>query len=305
MSRTIRLLPLFALATFVAACSGAPTATTASSPPGSAPSSAPPSAAPTESAAGSIEHETGATDVVLRYEEGGGFVMPMFLATQVPHFTLYGDGTVIFRNPALEVPPAEGALMRQNPLRTARLDERQIQDILQYALTEGGLAVARPNYPNDQVADASNTTFTLRAGGIEKKVDIYALGMDLQGGADAPARASFSRLAERLKDFDNGGAIPTDVYEPERFRGVLIDNGGFAPPDTQPWPWKDLKPADFVAGLDADALPLPSRTMTDAELGELGLENIQGGVQGLSFNGPGDGKTYSFALRPLLPDDEP
>jgi hypothetical protein len=301
MSRTTRLLPLLALASVVAACSGAPAATTAVSPPGSSMS---PSATPTESAVGSIEHPTGATDVVLRYEEGGGFVRPEFLATQVPYFTLYGDGTVIFRNPTLEVPPAEGALMRQNPLRTTRLDEAQIQELLEYALTEGGLAVARPNYPNDQVADASSTIFSLRAGGIEKKVDIYALGLEIQGAQDAPARASFNRLAERLRDFDQGGVFPTDVYEPERFRGVLIDNGGFAPPDIQPWPWKDLTPAGFIQGLDADALPLPSRTMTDAELEELGLENIGGGVQGLSFTGPGDGKTYSFALRPLLPDDE-
>nr|MBA2757141.1 hypothetical protein [Chloroflexota bacterium] len=56
-----------------------------------------------------IEHATGATDIVLRYEEGGGFVMPSFLATNVPHFTLYGDGTVIFRNPMLEAPQPQGS----------------------------------------------------------------------------------------------------------------------------------------------------------------------------------------------------
>ena len=54
---------------------------------------------PTRPAFGAIEHPTGPTDVVLRYEEGGGFVMPAFLATQAPHFTLYGDGTIVFRNP--------------------------------------------------------------------------------------------------------------------------------------------------------------------------------------------------------------
>ena len=34
--------------------------------------------------------------------------MPAFTAAAVPHFTLYGDGTVIFRNPMAEAPPAEG-----------------------------------------------------------------------------------------------------------------------------------------------------------------------------------------------------
>ena len=30
--------------------------------------------------------------------------MPAFLATQAPIFTLYGDGTIIFRNPAMDRP---------------------------------------------------------------------------------------------------------------------------------------------------------------------------------------------------------
>ena len=46
---------------------------------------------------GAIDHPTGATDVVLRLEEGGGFVPIEFVATQAPIFTLYGDGRVIFQ----------------------------------------------------------------------------------------------------------------------------------------------------------------------------------------------------------------
>ena len=82
--------------------------------------------------------------------------MPAFTAAAVPHFTLYGDGTVIFRNPMLEPPPAEGSVFKMNPLRTAKLSEEQIQDLLMLALTEGGLAVARPEYRNDMVADAGD-----------------------------------------------------------------------------------------------------------------------------------------------------
>ena len=139
-----------------------------------------------------IEHKTGATDILLRYEEGGGFMMPAFTAAAVPHFTLYGDGTVIFRNPMVEVPPAEGSVFKMNPLRTAKLSEAQIQELLLLALSEGGLAVARPNYTNDMIADASTAVFTIEAGGIKKVVSVYALGLEMEGVAD-PRRAPRSR----------------------------------------------------------------------------------------------------------------
>ena len=35
--------------------------------------------------------------------------MAGFAAAQVPHFTLYGDGTVVFRNPSSRGPPAQGS----------------------------------------------------------------------------------------------------------------------------------------------------------------------------------------------------
>ena len=82
---------------------------------------------------GEIDHATGKTDVLLRYEEGGGFVMPAFIATQAPIFTLYGDGTVIFRNPIAEQPPAAGSIMPGLPFRTAKLNEEQIQEVLAFA----------------------------------------------------------------------------------------------------------------------------------------------------------------------------
>ena len=49
-----------------------------------------PTSAPTTDPA-SIEHATGALDVVFQFEQGGGFVPIGFFATQAPQFTLYGD----------------------------------------------------------------------------------------------------------------------------------------------------------------------------------------------------------------------
>jgi hypothetical protein len=293
-----------ALAVFVVACSagGAPTAAPTATP--SSASSTPPSAAPSGSpATGAVDHKTGPTDVLLRYEEGGGFVMPAFLASQTPHFTLYGDGTVIFRNPMLELPPAEGSVGMLNPMRTTKLTEEQIQELLVLALGEGGLAVARPNYENNMVADASTATFTIHAGGIDKTVSVYALGMDVQGGADAAARAAFLKLAQRLTDFDQGGMFETAEFEPTAYRAVLFEAPGIQAPDVRAWPWPDLKVTDFKPDADPNGLQFPHRTMTAEEIAKLGVTDFRGGFQNLVLTGS-DGKLYTLSVRPLLPDDE-
>jgi len=228
--------------------------------------------------------------------------MPAFLATQAPIFTLYGDGTVVFRNPAAEMPPAVGNVQPFSPFRTAKLSEDQIQALLEFALGEGGLGVARPNYTNDMVADASTAMFFVNAGGLKKTVSVYALGIDSGNGADAPARAAFQKLAERLGNLDANGAFTTQVYSPERYRGILTE--GF-PGDAaaMPWPWKDLKPADFKLPADPNAFQLATAPLTVAQVEALGIKPHEGGFQNVTLVGPVDGKLYSFALRPLLPDE--
>jgi hypothetical protein len=249
-----------------------------------------------------VDHKTGPTDVLLRYDEGGGFVMPGFLASQTPPFTLYGDGTVIFRNNALEFPPPQGSVSMMNPMRTAKLTEEQIQDVLLLALREGGLAVARPKYENNMVADAGTAIFTIHAGGVDKTVSVYALGMEVQD-ADAPARAAFQKLAQRLTDFDQGGTFETVVYEPGAYRGILMGAAGVQAPDMRQWPWPDLKVTDFKPDADPNGLQFPHRTMTAEEIAKLDVKNFQGGFQGLVLTGS-DAKPYTLSLRPLLPDDK-
>jgi hypothetical protein len=297
MSKSYRLslLPIVVFA--VVACSGSGATASPSA------SAVPPSSAPSESPAdfGAIEHATGKTDVLLRYEEGGGFMMPAFIATQAPIFTLYGDGTVIFRNPFAEAKQAVGSVFPQNPYRIAKLSEDQIQDTLKYALGDGGLGIAKASYEDMMISDASTAVFTVNAGGIKKTVSVYALGIEMENVPDAPARAAFNRLAKRLADFDQGGTIKTDLYQPERYRGILMD--GFAAPDQRAWPWADIKPTDFPFPADPNAFQSAERVMTPAEVAILGLEDVEGGFQGLPLEAPDKSKLYSFSLRPLLPDE--
>jgi hypothetical protein len=72
-------------------------------------------------------------------------------------------------------------------------------------------------------------------------------------------------------------------------------------PDVKPWPWADLTPADFAPAADAE-LQFPHRVMTADELSALGIDGFEGGFQGLILSAE-DEKTYSFSLRPLLPDE--
>jgi len=306
MPNLLRVTCSLALLSLVAACggtagsaapSGVPTASgaSASSSPGTSPS-------PSTADFGRIEHATGAADLVLRYEQGGGFVPPSFTVAQTPIFTLYGDRIVVFRDPALEGPAPDGSVFRLNPLRTARLSEDQVQDLLAYALGEGRLGIARAQYDFAGVADASTGTFTVDAGGIKKTVAVYALGMDTPDVPDAGARAAFGRLADRLGNFDQGGSIPTDVYAPVAFRAILMDGTGMVVPDVRTWPWTTIGPSDFKGPTDPNAFQMATRTLTPDEVAALKVAEPEGGFSGMILNGP-DGKVYSLAVRPLLPDE--
>ena len=228
--------------------------------------------------------------------------MPAFLATQAPIFTLYGDGTIIFRNPSLDPLEPVGSIFPMRAFRIARLSEAQVQDLLARALGEGGLGIARPDYPNNQISDAATAVFTVNAGGVQKTVSIYALGLEIENTPDGPARVAFRKLADRLGNIDDGGAIPTDEYAPEHYRGILLD-GQPGAPDAKPWPWTDVAPSDFVSNADPNAFQLPARMMTVDEVKALEIEPFAGGFQGLTLIGPDDGKAYTFSLRPLLPDE--
>jgi hypothetical protein len=300
MLNMLRTLTTTTLAVLLAACTGGGTSVSPAASPGGSGS---PTETPIESPAfGAIGHPTGSTDVILRFEEGGGFVMPAFLATQAPAFTLYGDGTIIFRNQLLDPLEPVGSVFPMHPFRTARLTEEQVQGLLASALGEFGLGVARPEYPNDLVADAGTAVFTVNAGGLTKTVSIYALGLEGEGVPDAGARAGFLKLAERLQTIDSGGVFDTTEFVPERYRGILLE-GQPGVPDARAWPWTDIDPADFVSNADPNAFQLPARVLSPDEVEALGIEPSSGGYQGLNLSGPDDGKVYSFSLRPLLPDE--
>jgi len=153
------------------------------------------------------------------------------------------------------------------------------------------------------VSDASTAVFTVNAGGLAKTVSVYALGLDSPEVPDLQIRKVLATLRDRLLDIARGGTVKTDVYTPDRYRAILLE-GQAGAPDQEAWPWPEVKPAEFVSNGDPNAWPLPARVMTAAEIKALGITPFEGGFIGLPLAGPGDGKFYSLAVRPLLPDDK-
>jgi hypothetical protein len=283
-----RIVP--AIAVLAVGCS--PAAGTA--PPGSSPGPAStPVPTPTREIVG-YQHETGPTDVVLRFEEGGGFVPIEFMATAAPSFTLYGDGTVVFRDSQAIPPEPVGNVMRSVPYLTIRLGEEGIQALIEEGLGPGGLGAAVGPYMG-LGADIPTATFTLNINGATKQVSVIGLSPDMHP-QDTLIVGSLSRFAEKLRLFGDqvGGEQP---YVPAAYRGILI-------PVDQPfgpivaWPWPTISPDEFKSG---DNEFFQTRVLTPLEVDALGIPGAAGGLQGLALQK--DGKVYTFALRPLLPDE--
>ncbi|MEO8228268.1 MAG: hypothetical protein ABI628_00750 [Chloroflexota bacterium] len=283
----------FALSTVVlaAAC-----ATGAASP-----SPIPPTPAPTLA----IEHAKGATDVVLRMSTGGGFVPAGFLLTEAPEFTLYGDGTVVFRNPANgpAAPVPDDGVIRNAPFRTARLTEAQVQELLEFAIGPSGLGIARAQYDPCCVADAPSTTFNFRAGGPNKEVTVGALDFDdPQPGPDSLVRKAFKGLAERLRNLDRTG-VSSPVFVPAAYRGVLFEGGGGLAVPIRDWPWTTFGPDGFTAPADPNGNQTPTRTLTADEVAALKISGLEGGAQSIALR-TSNGKILLLGLRPLLPGEK-
>jgi alpha-tubulin suppressor-like RCC1 family protein len=247
-----------------------------------------------------IVHVTGPREVVLRFDRGpdvavGDLVGELFQPG--PEFTLYGDGTVIFRNELAQLPPAEGPIIRARPFMIAHLDEDQIQSLLRYALGEGGLGDACERYETQDSDVAGSDVFTIHAGGLDKRVENLGSG-------------PFGALTEYLRNFDRSG-IPTNVFVADRYWGNLLDASvfryigdglvpGLAETGTVPWPWPGVAPAEFV-GL-AELGP-GRRVMSADEAAVLSLSDNGGVAQRVYLLGP-DGETiYYFSLWPMLPDE--
>lgn len=199
-----------------AAPGGSPPASDAPSAP---PASEAPSAPPSDDSGGStgeVEHPTGSDEAIIAVTWAGGMLPVHMQATQTPVFVLTGDGRVIVQGmQTLEFP---GPILP--PLQERTLTEEGIQLVLG-AIEETNLFVGDLDnrVMQSMVADASDTIFTVNAGGRTSVVSVYAVGMLLPDmepppGADPAQLEAYqvlSVLNDRLLTLETW--LPEDAWE--------------------------------------------------------------------------------------------
>jgi hypothetical protein len=300
-NRALALAVPVAFSILVAACGGA------SAPLAASPSPSDPAAPGTQSAGPSttspstapsidpetVAHAAGPTDVVLRVTETGGFVPIEYAMARVPLFTLYGDGRVIVVPDAAA--KAQAGAGEPPTIRETRLSEPEIQAVLRYALTDGGMGVAKARY-DAMVMDLPTTLIELDVAGASKTVEVGGLAAEPQPGPDAPALKALAAMVAQLR------AIATDrTYEPVRSMAILAETEPGQAGARSPWPWASLDPSDFVQPGDADPIPFPKRLLTEAEAEALAMETATSSAVA-NLDGP-DSRTYQVVLRPALPEE--
>jgi hypothetical protein len=179
---------LSALVLLIAGCTSAGIAPSPgrSASPGGSPSPSGGSDGPVGPGGGSsIAHPGGPHDLVIRYEEIGGFVAPEALVTRYPVVSIYGDGTTITEGPVPAIYPG----MALPNLQAAKISEAGLQTLLSLA-DSAGLLGPDASYDATGIADATTARFTVVARGATHLIGAYALGASPDDAALVPAVAA-------------------------------------------------------------------------------------------------------------------
>lgn len=258
----------------------------------------------TSPAEGSITHPTGENEVVLRVSTGGGYVPVEYNLTQLPKFTLYGDGTVIVTGPVIKA--YSGPALPN--LQTATISEEAVQAILS-AARKAGLFANGVDYGEPQVTDLGTTTITVNAGRTTYQTDIYALGAESEAGGLArkqkQARAAISDLIGKLLDltaFETGELQWTAYEYPalavfSRTVDSGLDPGTYgAEPNRLEWPLGDL------STLGEAVRPASYRKVVVSGKDLATLQPLLNEATQTTIWTDGDSE-YNLYFRPLLPDE--
>lgn len=237
-----------------------------------------------------LSHATGARDVVLRMSVVGGLPYPAKTIEEPPEFTLYGDDRIIH---VVAQTSADGTFTTE--LRQAQLTADGSDALLRDALDAGGLATAAASYRDVEVFDAVSTVFEIHAGGFDKRVSVYALGLFDASAPSALARAGFRLLVDRLNEAGAGG-VDLGPFKPEAYRVTLAAPFSDQEANAE-WPWPELRPADFPEDSGGDRV----RMVTAAQ----GMAVMNLGITHDLVTRAPDGKLYMIRIHPLLPDEMP
>jgi hypothetical protein len=255
---------------------------------------------------GHIEHATGRGDLLLRFGYEGGFTPVEYQLTNLPAFSLYGDGTIITPGPQIEIYPAPAL----PSLESRTIDEAGIQAILRSAV-EAGLATVEDmtDMASVAIADAPDAVFTLRAGDSDRTVRVYALS---ELGDQKP-------FAMKRDEFDARQRLQRFVDDLLSTEGIVSANGVRG----DPVPFQPAGSRIYVGTYPGDGdLPQPDASWPlETPLARFG-DGTDGGYACGAVTGEdwtrvlpvatdanqltpwlSGGERYTLLFRPLLPDE--
>lgn len=244
-----------------------------------------------------IDHPMKANEVIVRIDQGGGFIGPTYAPTHLPVVSLMGDGSVITGGPQIELypPPALPSII----VRT--ITEDGIQSIL-VAARDAGLFGADRTLTDDRVADAGTTVFTAVENGKRHTISAYALDEAPESTSERDALRRFRDDMSDLARWLPPGSVGDDrQYEATRMRIVV----------------EAFDPASVDEGLTQvpKDWPLSGALATFGEANEAGyrcgavggedLRRVLDAARTANTLTPwvSDAKKYRLSFRPLMADE--
>jgi hypothetical protein len=255
---------------------------------------------------GGISYHTGATQVVLRIERGGGFVPIEYSLTDMPMFSLFGDGLVVIPGAQIEIYPGP-ALPAMSQMR---LTPEAIQLLLQKAV-DAGLDVDRDytDLGSIGIADAPTTTFTLTIDGQVHTTNVYALGMldtapDGMDPDEFQARQDLLALQDYAMDLSwlpEGTVSDEGMFEPS---GLRVFVGDYRPDDALVEPPIDWPLTPALSAFGDPVQNGPEGMRCGAVTGDDAAVLVPLVNQANQLTPwVSDGTRFGLLLRPLLPDE--
>jgi len=259
---------------------------------------------------GAIAYPTGADDLVLRVEDVGGFVPVEVNLTNVPRFSLYGDGRLILLVPDPEI---FDPLASVRALVETRLSSAAVQRVLAAAQT-AGLLGGDQNYANAGVTDLPTTVITTNAGGAVSRVSAYGMVLPATGMTPAPDRDALTRLAAFVAGLGDLDRVLTDAERPpapepypiERLQLIVAPPNPNAEPDPAPAEWPlETALADLGDPTDFGGLSYPEAStrcaVLDGDDAATVVDLLRAPTPPAAWTS--DGETFQVLFRPLLPDE--
>ena len=160
-----------------------------------------PSPATSGTLSSSYEHPTGPADVVVRLSSCGGLVFNQAVCDfSNPLFVAYGDGRIL----RLDGPAGQW--------QEGHLGEAGLQALIAFVLEEGRFADQPDQWENTQVSDAPAHSLELNAGGAQRTVSAYALGLSEEHQGD-PLYEGYFEVVRALARGSGPAAAAFSAYK--------------------------------------------------------------------------------------------